>query len=115
MPKGIGTTGTGEVVRDFLLHGPATITECHQEVKKACQESGWHWPRADNFRTFFWKLRKAGLVEEDHREPLEEYGGQLSGTRRSSDFHKERIYYRIAKGQANSPLWKNVQGGLYGS
>lgn len=116
MPKGFGTQSTGVIVRDFLLsEGEATVTDCLLEVRRICKEKGWRYPKADHFRQFFWKLRKAGLVEETRREPFNEYervDKNVSRWPRSSDFHTEKIYYRVAN--RGSPAWENVQEYLYG-
>lgn len=119
MPRGFGVQPTGVIVRDYLLsEGEATITQCRKEVIRIAKEHKWQYPRAENFRKYFWLLRKAGLVEETRREAITEYerSGEMGVSRwpRSSDFHKERIYYRIVQGKESSIAWNNVQRALYG-
>jgi len=120
MPKGLNVTGTGVIVRDFLImEGEATISDCLKEVRRICEEHEppWHYPSAEHFRQYFWKLRKAGLVEETRREPFEQYVRRdktVSTWPRSSNFHTEKIYYRTVKERRGDPAWSNVQKALYG-
>lgn len=115
MPKGAGTTGTGIIIRDYLLTVPsATQHDIWAKVKETCIANEWKYPAFDHFCKYFWKVRKLELVVEDHREPLEFYGGQLSGTPRVSNFIKERIFFKLNKKKASSSAWGNPQRALYG-
>ena len=111
------TMGREQIVREYLMsHGPATPYEMWQHLVETYRNINdkWHSSSYDSFRQFFWKLKKAGLVIEDHREPIDSYSGQLSGTPRTSEIIKERIYYRIVEGKYSHPAWENVQMYLYG-
>jgi hypothetical protein len=111
------TLGRGEIVREHLTsHGPATPYELWQHMVDTYKtiNAEWHSSSFESFRQYFWKLKKAGLVEEDHREPIESYGGQLSGTFRSSEIIKERIFYRIVKSKYADEGWENINKTLYG-
>ena len=115
MPKGSGTTGTGIIIRDFLITVPyASQHDIWSQVKSVCEASGWRYPAYDHFCKYFWKVRKLNLVVLDHKEPLELYGGQDSGTPRSSPLIKERSFYKLNKKKASSPDWSNPQRALYG-
>ncbi|MCK9598551.1 MAG: hypothetical protein M0R06_05880 [Sphaerochaeta sp.] len=109
------TLGNGDIVREYLTsHGPAPVYDIWSHVAEVCKENGWRYPTYHHFMQFFWKLKKAELVVEDHREVITEYGGQLTGVLRTSEQVKERIFYKIVEKNYASLAWTNVQTFLYG-
>lgn len=108
-------------MRDYLLKmSTASKYQCWSEVRKICSEHGWHYPAYSHFIKYFWKLKKLGLVEEDHREPIEHFKGHDSpghpgfgGTVQSSPIWKEQVFYRIVKGMSGDEAWNNPQAALY--
>jgi len=109
------TIGNGEIVREYLMsNGPATVYNIWSHVVETYKKNGWHYPSYHHFMQFFWKLKKAELVTEDHRETITEYGGQLTGVPRTSGQVKERIFYKVVEKNYASPAWENVQTFIYG-
>ena len=102
------TLSRGGIVREYLTgNGPSTPYELWKNLVETYKNinSEWRTSSFESFRQYFWKLKKVGLVEEDHREPLESYGGQLTGTTRSSGIIKERIFYRIVQDMYSHAGW----------
>ena len=122
MPKGTGTRGTGEIVRDYLDTVPsASLYQIWAKLREECVAHTWHYPAYDHFRKYFWKLKKLKLVIEDHKEVIDRYQGydipghpNYESTRRTSDLMKERWFYKINKKKKGSEDWLNPQKALYG-
>lgn len=121
-PKGQGTTGTGIIVRDFLGSvKSAPLYDVWSHLRKVCHENGWHYPAYDHFTKYFSKLKRLGLVEFDHSEPLEHYEGHDPPghpnlfQKRGSDKIMQRSFYKLNISKANSSDWSNPQEALYGS
>ena len=85
--------GTGEFVRNDLRNGPSYIHKIWCALKGWCEKKGYHPPTYDNFRSYFYHLKKRGLVEVDHEE--------------ESGWGANRIYYRLIPEKLNDPTWAN--------
>lgn len=86
--------GTGEFVRNYLReHGPSRNYVIWQAYRDYCEKHGYSGIEYDNFRSYFWYLKKVGLVEVDHYEKCPR-GGRY-------------IYYRLNPEMLGDSSWKN--------
>lgn len=85
--------GTGEFVRNDLRNGPSYIHKIWRAFRDWCEKRGYHHPTYDNFRSYFYHLKKHGLVEVDREE--------------ESGWGADRIYYRLNPNKLDDPAWTN--------
>jgi DNA-binding PadR family transcriptional regulator len=91
-------------IRDYLLsHGEGYIHEIYRAFREWLKAENYvKLPSYQSFRTYFWRLRRLGLIEFVRDEP--------SG----NPFLKApRKYYRIVPGKENDEGWINPFRSIY--
>lgn len=86
--------GTGGFVKDYLReNGPSHIYAIWVAFRNLCEKKGYTPATYDNFRSYFWHLKKHGLVEKHHKE--------------KTSWGEDRIYYRLNPNKLDDPAWVN--------
>lgn len=100
---------TGIWIRDALIKkGEAHIHELYIEHKRDLRSINKDYKTGEyqNFRTYFYVLRKLGLVEETRKEAPPQ--------KANKPWLHDRTYYRVVKGREEDPAWQNPFKAAYG-
>lgn len=90
--------GTGKFIKDYLQKEPSYQRKIWSDLVTQYGER-YRVPTYDNFRSYFSRLKKHGLVEK--------YGEEKSDWGKKSDWGVNRIYYRLNPEKLDDPAWTN--------
>ncbi len=100
MPK--RETSLSEFIRDYLDdQGTAFVAELRREYNSYCESHDYPPTSYDSTRSTVYMLKRLGLIEESHTEPVA--GGGL----------EPRRYYCLTPGALERD-WSDPRGQLYG-
>lgn len=89
--------GTGKYIKDRLQKEPSYQFKIWSDLVTQYGER-YRVPTYDNFRSYFWHLKKHGLVEK--------YGVEKSDWGKDH-IGADRIYYRLNPEKLDDPAWTN--------
>jgi len=88
----------GEFIREFLKkNGPSYPHEVYRAYCEYLQSHGYNPPSYKTVLTYFYVLKKIGLIKEVKREKIRDTGYPWD----------IRVYYDLVEEKINSPDWHN--------